>query len=94
MLFELCNRTYCTNFHMGIGLSESHHIVHEGSRLLLEFTEAPLAETNDGVGHAVDVSARVHVQSELSSHISAHGEVLESLATAIAIFGPDNLRNA
>lgn len=81
-------------FQMGIGLSESHHIVHEGSRLLLEFTEAPLAETNDGVGHAVDVSARVHVQSELSSHISAHGEVLESLATAIAIFGPDNLRNA
>lgn len=76
-------------FQMGIGLSESHHIVHEGSRLLLEFTEAPLAETNDGVGHAVDVSARVHVQSELSSHISAHGEVLESLATAIAIFGPD-----
>ena len=74
---------------MGIGLSESHHIVHEGSRLLLEFTEAPLAETNGGVGHAVDVSALEHVQSELSSHISAHAEVLESLATAIAIFGPD-----
>jgi len=74
---------------MGIGLSESHYIVHEGRRRLLEFTEAPLAETNGGVGLAVDVSALEHVQSELSSHISAHGEVLESLATAIAIFGPD-----
>ena len=74
---------------MGIELSETHHIVHEGRLIFLEFTEAPLAEPNDCVGHAVHVPALEHVQSELSSHISAHGEVLKSLATAIAIFGPD-----
>ena len=72
----------------GITLTESHHVVHGGERHLFEFSEVPLSG-NGSVGHAMDVSALEHVQSELSSHIAAHGEVLESLATAIAIFGPD-----
>lgn len=74
----------------GIALSESHYIVHAGARRLLEFTEAPIGGRNGGgAGHAVDVSAMESVQSDLASHVAAHGEVLESLATAIAIFGAD-----
>jgi len=75
---------------MGIPLSESHYVVHRGERRLLEFTEIPLkGEAAIIAGHASDVTAMENVQSELSSHIAAHGDVLESLATAIAIFGPD-----
>ncbi|MEE3093616.1 MAG: sensor histidine kinase, partial [Pseudomonadota bacterium] len=40
-------------------------------------------------GHAIDVTAMENVQSELSSHITAQRDFLKSLATAIAIFGPD-----
>ena len=75
---------------MGIPLSESHYVVHRGERRLLDFTEIPLkGQTAIVAGHAIDVTAMENVQSELSSHIAAHGDVLESLATAIAIFGPD-----
>lgn len=74
---------------MGIALSESHYIVHAGARRLFDFTEVPLKSADGSVGHAADVSALENVQSELSSHISAHGDVLETLATALTIFGPD-----
>lgn len=67
--------------------SESHYVVSGGTRRLLEFTETPLGE--DVAGYAADVTALEEVQSDLAQHIAAHAEVLESLATAIAIFGPD-----
>ena len=74
----------------GMALSESHYVVHTGTRHLLDFTEAPLRGDSGGfAGHGIDVSALENVQSDLASHIAAHGEVLESLATAMAIFGAD-----
>lgn len=68
--------------------SEIHHIVIAGARRLIELTEAP---TPDGgtVGIAVDMTEREEAEEELKRHIAAHGEVLENLATAIAIFGAD-----
>ena len=67
----------------GIMLSESHYVGHGGERHLFKFNAVPLG-TPGGVGHAMDVSALEQIQSNLSSHIATHGEVLESLATKIA----------
>jgi len=70
--------------------SESHHIVIEGTRRLLEFTELPV--DNDraaAVGFATDVTMIEAVQSELAALVAAHAEVLETLGAAIAIYGPD-----
>jgi signal transduction histidine kinase len=68
--------------------SESRHIVIGGSRRLLEFTEAPL-EGGDLVGYARDFTDVENIQSELARHIAAHADVLENVAVAIAIYGPD-----
>jgi signal transduction histidine kinase len=70
--------------------SESHHIVIAGSRRLMEFTEAPLDGTDDFVGYARDFTDVENTQSELARHIAAHADVLENVAVAIAIYGPDN----
>ena len=72
----------------GIMLSESHYVGHGGERHLFKFSAVPLG-TLGGVGHAMGVSAFEQIQSNLSSHIATHGEVLESLATTIATFEPD-----
>jgi signal transduction histidine kinase len=70
-----------------VAQSESHHIVIAGSRRLLEFSEAPL----DGgfVGFAQDFTDLENIQAELARHIAAHADVLENVAVAIAIYGPD-----
>ncbi len=72
----------------GQGESESHHVVVEGSRRLLEVGEHP---AGDGtlVGVALDRTGAEELQAELSRHIGAHADVLEKLGSAIAIFGPD-----
>ncbi|MHA1152945.1 MAG: PAS-domain containing protein [Alphaproteobacteria bacterium] len=68
--------------------SESHHVVVEGSRRLLEIGEHP---TGNGtlIGLAVDRTEVEELEAELRRHIGAHGAVLENLGSAIAIFGPD-----
>jgi PAS domain-containing protein len=68
--------------------SESHHIVIGGSRRLMEFTEKPV----DGggiVGFAQDYTDLENIQAELARHIAAHADVLENVAVAVAIYGPD-----
>jgi len=72
----------------GAAQSERHHVVVGGARRMLEFWEAPL--TGGGTaGLALDFSDVYEAQSELSRHVSGHGEVLENLTTAIIIYGPD-----
>lgn len=78
-------RSVCTS---GEAQAVSHHIVVGGSRRLLELNELPL-ENGAIAGFALDVTAIEDAQSELARHVGAHGEVLEKLATAIAIFGSD-----
>jgi len=69
--------------------SESHHIVVAGSRRLMEFTEAPLDGSAELVGFAQDFTDLENIQAELARHIAAHADVLENVAVAIAIYGPD-----
>lgn len=70
--------------------SESHHIVIDSTRRLLEFTEAPIDTASVAtVGYAIDVTMIEAVQSELAALVAAHAEVLEMLGAAIAIYGPD-----
>ena len=69
--------------------SESHHIVIAGSRRLLEFTEVPVDAAGDIVGYARDFTDLENIQAELARHIAAHADVLENVAVAIAIYGPD-----
>ena len=68
--------------------TESHRVVVEGSRRLLEIGEHP---AGDGtlIGLAVDRTEAEEFEAELRRHDDAHDVVLENLGSAIAIFGPD-----
>ena len=68
--------------------SESHHVVVGGERRFLEISERPLGESHLA-GVAFDCTAVDELRGELARHIDAHADVLEALASAIAIFGPD-----
>ena len=72
----------------GAAQSESHHVVAGGARRLLAISEVP-GPGKGTVGYAVDLTALEDTQGELERHISAHSEVLETLGTAIIIYGPD-----
>jgi signal transduction histidine kinase len=71
--------------------AESFHLVLGGQRRLTEITEAPFEaeECLLTAGYAMDLTRIEDAQAELARHVSAHGEVLEHLATAIAIFSTD-----
>ncbi len=73
----------------GSAQSESHYFVIEGLRRLLEVTEIPIVDGEGMVGYSLDFTEVERVQDELSRHIDAQSKVLEGLATAIAIYGPD-----
>jgi len=72
----------------GASTGEAHHVVAEGSRRLMQIVETPLG---DGtlVGYAVDRTREEELEGALSRHIAAHAEVLESLGSAIIIYGSD-----
>jgi len=74
---------------MGTVLSQRCHVVIDGSRRLLEVSERALPGTAMVLGFAIDRTDEEESQGELKRHIDAHGEVLQRLATAIAIYGPD-----
>jgi len=73
--------------------SESHPVVVDGARRLFDFTELPLKAADGEVagmgGYALDCTGLEEMQHELARHIAAHGEVLERLGSAVAIFGGD-----
>lgn len=58
-----------------------------GERRALNIRESVLNEGTAGL--AVDVTELEHTQGELQRHIGAHASTLNHLATAVAIFGPD-----
>lgn len=72
----------------GKAVAERHHIVIGGARRLFEIEERPLDEA-ELAGYAVDRTDAEELDRELKRHISAHADVLESLGSAIAIFGSD-----
>jgi signal transduction histidine kinase len=58
-----------------------------GSRRALQITEIP---TETGIiGTASDVTEVAAGEAKLQQHIDAHTDTLDKLATAVAIFGPD-----
>jgi len=59
-----------------------------GSKRALDVYDQALEDGNR-VGYAVDMSPLEEAQKELKRHIRAHASTLDNLATAIAIFGPD-----
>ena len=61
-------------------------------RRALAFSEIPLDEVGI-VGTAIDVTAISAAESRLQQHIDAHADTLDKLATAVAIFGPDQKLN-
>ncbi|RED51406.1 PAS-domain containing protein [Aestuariispira insulae] len=70
--------------------SESHYVVLNANRRLLDFTEASIGPGRSRIGgFAVDVTNLEEMQSTLAMHLAAHDQVLENLATAIAVFGTD-----
>ncbi len=76
----------------GIAQTESHHVVIGGKRRSLEFVEIPLdhnAPAAAMAGYAMDFTDLEKVQTDLSREIAAHGNVLEQLSTAIALYGAD-----
>jgi len=76
----------------GVAQSESHHVVIGGRRRLLEFVEIPFDHDGSVVamaGYAMDFTDLEKVQTDLSREIAAHGNVLEQLSTAIALYGAD-----
>ena len=75
--------------------SERDHVVMGGARRLVELCETPIsdADTKDSfaaiAGYALDHTAIEEAEAELVRHVAGHEGVLQSLGTAIAIFGRD-----
>lgn len=59
-----------------------------GQRRALSITEIPL-DGGGVVGTAVDATDTAEAEAKLRQHIDAHADTLNKLATAVAIFGPD-----
>jgi len=69
--------------------SERRHIIVEGSRKLYHFSEIPLKKDGIIIGIAQDATELENVREELQRHISAQSELLESVTSAMAVFGAD-----
>jgi signal transduction histidine kinase len=71
--------------------SERQRVVTGGQRRLMQATELPLdrGQPAELVGFAQDLTENAELKASLERHLAAHGEVLESLASAIAIYGAD-----
>src|SRR6266851_5785667 len=68
--------------------SERCHVVIAGSRRLLELSEA--SDRSGGtIGFAIDHTDLESAEGELARHVNAHGQVLESIQAAVAIYGAD-----
>jgi signal transduction histidine kinase len=66
---------------------ERKYVVIGGKRRSLDITELPLSEGL--AGFALDATAEDNALHEMMSHVKAHADTLNKLATAVAIFGPD-----
>ncbi len=78
---------------VGEARSDQFHLVVNEERRLMEITEVPLRDMDEGervtIGFAVDRTYQEELEDTLKKHIAAHATVLENLTTAIAIFSKD-----
>ncbi|MDP4823656.1 MAG: PAS-domain containing protein, partial [Aestuariivirgaceae bacterium] len=70
----------------GLARARSHTVI-SGTKRALDIYEAVLHTGR--AGFAVDVTELEEARKELARHIRAHASTLDKIATAIAIFGPD-----
>ncbi len=68
--------------------SQDRHVVVNGSRRWMALTEARLDDV-ELLGFARDQTDLEAAEAELRRHVAAHAAVLERIAVAIAIYGPD-----
>lgn len=73
----------------GVAQTIKQHVVVGGARRLWEINEELLGKTGRLAGFALDLTRSEDAEIALARHVAAHGEVLEKLSTAIAIYGPD-----
>lgn len=71
----------------GETIEAKRYAVIGGSRRALQITEIPVE--NGIIGTASDVTEVAAGEAKLQQHIDAHTDTLDKLATAVAIFGPD-----
>ncbi|HEX3863063.1 MAG TPA: PAS-domain containing protein [Stellaceae bacterium] len=76
----------------GTAQSERRHVVIAGSRRLLDITETPDGASGT-IGWALDCTDLEGAEGELLRHVNAHGQVLESIHAAVAIYGADKRLN-
>src|SRR5205807_9170372 len=72
----------------GTGQCERCHVVIAGAGRLLELSEAP-DRSGGTIGFVVDHTDLESAESQLVRHVNAHGQVLESIQAAVAIYGAD-----
>lgn len=72
----------------GTTASDARRFVVAGDRRSYRMFETPLAG-DTLVGFGQDITPEEDVRADLARHVDAHAEVLQNLATAIAVYGPD-----
>jgi signal transduction histidine kinase len=70
-------------------VNDRRHIVIAGERRLYNIVELPVPEEKISVGFAIDMSELEELKEDLARHISAQDDLLESSASAMAIYGAD-----
>ncbi|CAN0467926.1 unnamed protein product, partial [Discosporangium mesarthrocarpum] len=73
----------------GMTQSETRRYIVDGDRLSFKIVETPLEYDNQLAGFAMDTTGETELSEELKRHIDGHADVLENVASAIAIYGPD-----
>lgn len=73
----------------GQPISERRNIVVGGQRKLYQITEIPVPGEKGMVGFAVDISEISVLKEDLARHVAAQDDLLESSASAMAIYGSD-----
>lgn len=68
---------------------EERHVIIDGQRYLYQFLEVPVVNSDEMAGMGYDVTSKEQVKADLERHISAQADLLESTASAIAIYGAD-----
>lgn len=70
-------------------VTDRRHIVVGGERKLYEITEFPIPEEKIFAGFAIDYSEIDKLKEDITRHVSAQDDLLESSASAMAIYGAD-----
>ena len=69
--------------------TQTRNLVVDGERRTYRIVERPLGDADRLVGYGYDVSDLAEIRAELARHVESHSAVLESLATPVEIYSPD-----